>query len=122
VNLQISIRESADVVIVDLAGKATVGINNDLLRSTLEDLMSNGARNLLLDLVNLTQVDSSSIGTIVNTFVTLSGQGGTLKLLGPRGWVRVALDTVHLLDRIPSFENKTEALDSFRLRGRAAGA
>jgi anti-anti-sigma factor len=122
VNLQISIRETADVVIVDLAGRATTGVNNDLLKRTLQDLIANGASNLLLDLAHLTQVDSSSIGTIVSTFISLSGQGGSLKLLCPRGWVRAALDAMRLLDRIPSFEDETKALASFRPRGHAAGA
>jgi len=71
-------------------------------------------RNLLLNLVDLTQVDSSSIATITSMFVSLSRQGGSLKLLRPRGRVQTALGVMHLLDRIPTFEDETEALVSFR--------
>jgi anti-sigma B factor antagonist len=120
-DLQISIRESAGVTIVDLTGKATIGDDNDLLNSNLRKLVANGARNLLLNLVDLTQVDSSSIGTIAATFVSLSHQGGSLKLLGPRDRVRAALGATRLLDRIPTFEDETQALVSFRPQGYSAG-
>ncbi len=112
--LQISIRQSADVTILDLQGRATIGRGNDLLSSELRRLMDEGARNLLLNLTGATQVDSSSISTIVRMFVTLKRQGGSLKLLSPRGRVRMALEVLHLLDVIPSSEDETQALASFR--------
>jgi anti-anti-sigma factor len=112
VGLQISIRESDGVTIVDLNGKATIGHDNDLLNSNLRKLVASGVRNLLLNLANLTQVDSSSIGTIASTFVSLRRQGGNLKLLRLGGRVRAALDATRLLDHIPTFEEETEALAS----------
>jgi anti-anti-sigma factor len=113
VNLQISIRESSGVTIVDLEGRATIGADNDLLKSNLQKLVASGARNLLLNLVDLTQVDSSGIGTIAATFVILSRQGGTLKLLSPRKRVRAAFDATRLLDHIHVFEAEAPALASF---------
>jgi anti-sigma B factor antagonist len=121
VDLQISIRESAGVTIVDLKGKATIGDDNDLLSSELRKLVANGVRNLLLNLAELTQVDSSSIGTIAATFVSLSRQGGSLKLLRPRDRVQTALGATRLLDHIPTFEDETQALVSFGPRGHSAG-
>ena len=120
-DLQISIRESAGVTIVDLKGKATIGDDNDLLSSELRKLVANGVRNLLLNLADLTQVDSSSIGTIAATFVSLSRQGGSLKLLRPRDRVQAALGATRLLDHIPTFEDETQALLSFGPRGHSAG-
>ncbi len=113
-DLQISIRECGDVTILDLDGKATIGIDNDLLNSNLRKLVTNGVRKLLLNLADVTQVDSSSIGTIAGTYLSLSRHGGSLKLLRPRGRVRVVLGLVHLLDSIPTFEDETQALASFR--------
>jgi anti-anti-sigma factor len=75
VSLQTSIRGSDGVTIVDLKGKATIGTDNDLLNSELRKLVAKGMRNLLLNLEELTQVDSSSIGTIAGTFVSVSRQG-----------------------------------------------
>ena len=120
--LQISIRESAEVTIVDLVGRATIGIDNDLLNSHLRKLAAKGVRNVLLNLTDLTQVDSSSIATLVGTFVSLSRQRGSLKLLRPRGRVRAVLEVMHLTDAIPTFEDETEALASFGQQGSSAGA
>jgi anti-sigma B factor antagonist len=112
--LRISTRECGDVTIVDLEGKATIGVDNDLLDSNLRKLVANGARKLLLNLARVTQVDSSSIGTIAGTYLSLRRQGGSLMLLRPRGGVRAVLGMVRLLDSIPTFEDETRALASFR--------
>lgn len=119
-SLEISTRELAGVTIVDLDGRATIGDTNDCLNKTLRDLVSRGAHKLLLNLANLTQVDSSSIGTIAGMFVSLDREGGSLKLLRPRGRVRTALDVMRLLDFIPNFEDEAEALASFEQRGHSA--
>jgi anti-sigma B factor antagonist len=121
VSLQTSIRESDGVTIMDLEGKATIGIDNDLLNSELRKLVAKGMRNLLLNLEQLTQVDSSSIGTIAGTFVSVSRQGGTLKLLRPRGRVRVALEAMKWSEYISTFEDEAQALASFRLDAHSSG-
>jgi len=121
VSLQTSIRESDGVTIMDLKGKATIGIDNDLLNSELRKLVAKGMRNLLLNLEELTQVDSSSIGTIAGTFVSVSRQGGTLKLLRPRGRVRVALEAMKWSDHISTFEDEAQALASFHLDAHSSG-
>jgi len=121
VGLQISIRESGDVTILDLRGRSTIdGGESELLNKHLRKLIANGARKVLLNLVGLRQVDSSGVGTIVATYVSLKRQGGELKLLCPRGRVLEVLTLFHLLDNIPSFEDEAEALNSFRPRGYSA--
>jgi anti-anti-sigma factor len=120
VSLQISTRESAGVTIVDLDGKATLGADNDLLNSNLRKLVASGTCNLLLNLAKLTQVDSSGIGTIASAFISVSRQGGTLKLLRPRGRVRAALDAMKWFDYIQTFEDEAQALASFNLDRQSA--
>ncbi len=97
--LQLSVRHAADVVIVDLYGKATIGHANDFLDSHLGQLIEVGTSKLLLNLTDVTQLDSSSIGSIVRAFTTLKHRGASLKLLSPRGNVRLVLETVHLPGR-----------------------
>ncbi|HET8924586.1 MAG TPA: STAS domain-containing protein [Candidatus Acidoferrum sp.] len=118
--LLIAIRESSDVTILDLRGRATIGADSELLTSHLEELVANGARKLLLNLADVTQVDSSAISTIVRLYVSLGRQGGDLKLLRPRGRVLMMLQVIHLLDIIPSFDDETQALASFQPRGFSA--
>ena len=112
--LQVSIRQSTCITILDLEGRATIGPGNDLLSSHLRKLIGDGMRNVLLNLEGVPQVDSSSLSTIVRAFVSLGRQGGSLKLLRPRGSVRMVLETLHLLEVIPTFEDEAEAVASFR--------
>jgi anti-sigma B factor antagonist len=113
-SLQVLIRESADVTILDLQGRATIGRGNDLLSGHLRKLIADGTPKVLLNLAGLTQVDSSSLSTIVRTFVSLGRKSGGLKLLKPRGSVKLVLETLHLLEIIPSFEDEARAVASFR--------
>ena len=112
--LQISIRESADVTILDLQGKVTIGVDGDLLGVHLKKLLAKGARKLLLNLEDVTQLDSSGISAVVGAYVSLSRQGGSLKLLCPSGRVQDVLQVMHVADLIPTFEDETQALASFR--------
>jgi anti-sigma B factor antagonist len=112
--LQILIRECGKVTILDLRGTSTVDSGgSELLRGQLRRLFDNGAYNLLLNVEELTQVDSSGISVLVETYVSLRRNGGNLKLLRPRNRVRMVLKLVRLLDTIPNFEDEAQALASF---------
>ena len=110
-SLEISIRESADVTILDLRGRLTINDNAcELLRSQLNELMANGARKFLLNLADLTQIDSSGVSTIVRTYRSLRGQSGDLRLLRPSGHALEVFRALHILEMIPSFEEEQLAL------------
>lgn len=113
--LQISTRAFRDITILDLQGRSTInGGESELLDSQLQTLIASGVRKLLLNLTNLTQVDSTGVSIIVKTFVSLRDQGGALKLLSPCGRVLEVLTMLRLLETIPSFVDETQALISFR--------
>jgi len=121
VGLQISIRETGDVTVLDLCGRSTIDDgSSELLGSQLRKLVASGVRKLLLNLINLTQVDSSGISVIVGTYVSLKRQGGELKLLCPCGRVLEVLTVFHLLSTIPTFEDEAQALASFQPRSQSA--
>jgi anti-anti-sigma factor len=121
VTLQISTREFGDVSILDLRGRSTIDAGeSELLSDQLRTLVSNGVRKVLLNLGDLTQVDSSGVSIIVGTFVSLKRQGGDLKLLCRSGRVLEVLTVLHLIEIIPSFQDEAEALASFRPRGYSA--
>jgi anti-anti-sigma factor len=113
-NLKILIRKSHRITILDLRGKSTFDSSgSELLRAELRRLSDNGVNNLLLNVENLTQVDSSCVGVVVRAFVSLRRKGGSLKLLRPRDRVKMVLNVFHLLDEIPNFEDEGQALASF---------
>jgi len=112
--LEINVRQSGDVTILDLHGRATIGIGNDVLNARLRQVVESGARKVIVNLAGLHQVDSSGISTIVRAFVTMGRRSGSLKLLNPVGRVREVLEVTHLLGAIPTFDSESSAIQSFR--------
>jgi anti-anti-sigma factor len=119
-NLQISIRESGDITILDLRGRSTIDGESELLCNCLKKLIANDVRKFLLNLADLTQIDSSGLSVMIETYNSVKRQGGDLKLLCPCGRVLEVFRVLRLLEIIPSFEDETQALSSFRVRGYAA--
>jgi len=95
------------------AEKATIGCANDLLDNQLRQLIDEGYDKILLNLTNVTQIDSSSISSVIRAFKSLERRGASLRLTGPRGNVRLVLETVHLVDIVPTTEDETQAINSF---------
>jgi anti-sigma B factor antagonist len=118
--LEISIRESDGVTIVDLEGRASIGPNTDRLDHALRGLAADGVRKILVNLAGLTMMDSSGIATIAGTYVSLTRQGGSLKLLRPSDRVREVLVVMRILNSIPTYEDEAEALASFRAAASSA--
>jgi anti-anti-sigma factor len=117
VPLQISIRESRDVAILDLRGRLTIDGGSELLSHRLKALVANGACKLLLNLACLSQVDSSGVSVIIDTVRSVDGQRENVKLLCPRGHVLQVLRVLHLTELISCFEDETQAIASFQPRG-----
>ncbi|MGA7920485.1 MAG: STAS domain-containing protein [Candidatus Acidiferrales bacterium] len=111
--LQVSIRRVGSVTIVNLEGRATVGRVGDSLRGCLRKLIDDGERNIMLNLAGVTQLDTSSLSNLARAYVSLRREGGSLKLLSPRGSVKLTLETLHLLDVIPWYEDEGQAIASF---------
>lgn len=123
VGLQISIRKSGDVTILDLRGRSTIDAGeSELLDSHLQKLVAKGVRKLLLNLTDLTQIDSSGLSVIVGTCVSLRRQGGDLRVLRPNGLVLEVFRVLRLLESIFSFEDEAQALASFQSQGYAASS
>jgi anti-sigma B factor antagonist len=121
VGLQISIRESGDVAILDLRGRATInGAESEELRSQLQQLIAKRVIRILLNLTDLSQVDSSGLSVIATTCLSLREQGGDLRFLRPRRAVLEAFKVLHLPEVIPTFEDENQALASFRPRSKFA--
>jgi anti-anti-sigma factor len=99
---------------LDLLGKSTIDAGeSESLSKHLRDLTVSGKRKLLLNLLNLSQIDSSGVSVIIEMYISLKRGGGELKLLAPRGRVLQVLTVFRLLEVIPSFEDEADAVESF---------
>jgi anti-anti-sigma factor len=112
--LQISTRKSGNVIIMDLVGRIIIGTSNDSLSAELRKLAEAGPSEVIVNLVAVSQMDSSGISTLVRSFVTLERQGGGLKLLNPTGHVREVLELTRLIQSIPTFTDEGKCVAAFR--------
>jgi anti-sigma B factor antagonist len=81
VTMKASTRQVDGITIVDLSGRITLGEGSVVLRDTIRDVVSQGNKRILLNLGDVTYIDSSGIGELVSAFTSVRNQGGELKLL-----------------------------------------
>ena len=79
--MKASSRQVEDVTIVDMSGRITLGEGSVVLRDTIRDLIAKGSKKVLLNLADVTYIDSSGIGELVSAFTAVRREGGELKLL-----------------------------------------
>lgn len=111
--MQIEERQVGDVMILDLAGKLTIGEGDELLKDKINSVIHQGHRKLVLNLAAVPYVDSAGLGQMVSTLHTVKRQGGALKLLNLTKRIEDLLSITKLLTVFASYENEQEALDSF---------
>jgi len=116
-------RRVEDVVIVDLEGKATFGTRGAALCQIVGDLLDRGESCILLNMAEVSYIDSGGLGDLVVSFVRVSKRNGQLKLLNLNDKHRDVLEITRLIDVIQHFSDETEAVNSFesdrRVRDRA---
>ena len=74
-------RQVEGVTVVDMSGRITLGEGSVVLRDTIRDLIGKGQKKILLNLGDVTYIDSSGIGELVSAFTAVRREGGELKLL-----------------------------------------
>lgn len=102
-----------DVVIVDLAGKLTIGEGDVQLRDPIKDLLDNGASNLLLNLGGVIDIDEAGIEELVRAHATVEAEGGALKLVNLPLKVTDLLQITKRLSVFEVFDNEDVAIASF---------
>ena len=111
--MQIKVRGSGTVPIVDVLGRLTIGEPSEQLHQALEELLKTGTRHVIVDLNGVPQIDSSGISALVRMSIKLTREGGALRLVCRPGRVRDALTVTRLVEAIPTFDNETAALANF---------
>jgi len=106
-------RRSGPVVVLELAGRLTMGDATDKLDAALRQLIDGGERALLLDCAGVPSLDSQGIKSIVWGVTSVEKRGGKLKLLRVTPRVREVLDMTRLLTVIETFDDEAGAVASF---------
>ena len=112
-SMKISNRQVDGVSIVDCSGRITLGEGSVTLRDTVRELLSKGRKKILLNLSEVSYIDSSGIGEMVSGFTTVTNHGGQLKLLGLSKRVKDLLQITKLYTVFEVFDDESAAVRSF---------
>lgn len=105
---------AGEVVILNLAGKITIGEGSVQLRDAVEKLLEAKRNRIILNLAGVTYVDSSGIGELVSRYTTTKNTGGRLKLLNLPKKIKDLLMITKLLTVFEIYEDEQAALESFQ--------
>lgn len=83
------------------------------MRELIRDQLSKGNKNILLNLADVTYIDSSGIGELVSAFTGVSKQGGALKLLNLTKKVHDLLQITKLYTVFDVHDDEAQAIASF---------
>jgi anti-sigma B factor antagonist len=112
--MKVTSRQVNGVTIVDLSGRITLGEGSTVLRETIHDLVGKGQKNILLNLANITYIDSSGIGELVSAFTTTRKEGGDLKLLNLTKKVQDLLQITKLYTVFEVQDDEVSAVAAFK--------
>lgn len=101
------------VQVIELQGKITIGAGDTQLRELILKSLDEGQKNLLLDMGEVTALDSSGIGELVGAYTTATNRGGKLKLLHLPTKISNLLQVTQLITVFEVYEDEKQAVGSF---------
>ena len=112
-SMKVSTRQVDGVTILDLSGRITLGEGSVSLRDAIRDLLAKGDKSILLNLGDVSYIDSSGIGELVSAFTSVKNAGGELKLLNLTKKVHDLLQITKLYTVFDVKDDETSAVGSF---------
>ena len=112
--MEIPQRNSGDVLILEPAGRMTIGEADYALRQAVSSAAEADVRKLLLNLGSVTYMDSAALGELLSSRQTMSERGGAMRLCCLQPRVRTLLEITGLLDALSVYETEADALAAFQ--------
>jgi anti-sigma B factor antagonist len=106
-------RQVGDVTVIDISGRITLGEGSSVIRDEMRALTGKGNKKVLLNLGDVTYIDSSGIGELVTGYTTMTNAGGTMKLLNLTKRVKDLLQITKLYTVFEVYEDEAHAVQSF---------
>ena len=106
-------RDIGEATVMDLSGRITLGEGSAMLREMIKELVGKGRKHIVLNLGDVTYIDSSGIGELVSGFQTVRTSGGQLKLLHLTKKVHDLLQITKLFTVFDVYSDESVALASF---------
>ena len=111
-NFSIKIRQAGFVSLVDVSGRLT-SFETGALRDSISRLLTQGHKDIVLNLRGLQYLDSSGIGELARVYVSVVKQSGQMKVIGLSSKIEEVLKITHLYQVFPEFPDEEAALKSF---------
>lgn len=111
--MEVTQRFIGDVAIIAVNGKLDMGAVYARCRDMIDEVVDGGCRKLVLDLADVSHIDTTCIGLMVGTHTKLVAKGGGLRLLRTPRQIRRILSTAGLADVLVTCETEERAVESF---------
>jgi anti-sigma B factor antagonist len=119
--MSITERIVGDVTVLALAGRLVLYEGETALRDRINELVQAGRLKIVLDLRDVTYIDSAGVGTMIAKYLSVRRKGGDLKLLHLTKRSLRVMTITRLLSVFEAFDNEDDALASFAHSDRPAG-
>jgi anti-sigma B factor antagonist len=112
--MRVTTRTRGDVTIVDLNGKITIGSGDIALRNAMHQAIESGAKKVLINLHEVTTIDSSGVGELVSAYTTATNRGIRLKLVNLPDKVADILTVTQLITVFDVYDSEDDAIAAFQ--------
>lgn len=114
VNLYIHERREGDVAVLDLKGRIRISGGTLALHRSIRCLVQEGKTKILLNLAGVTHIDSTGLGELISSYVTLNNSGGQIKLVHLTERLQDIMSITKLLTVFDIYDNEPDALASLK--------
>jgi anti-sigma B factor antagonist len=111
--MKVDVRHVDDVIIVDLQGRLVLGVGDEILRDVVNTLLAESWKKILINLEQVSVMDSSGIGEVVSSWKLAQRFEARIKLLRPGDRLRHTLHLTQILPLLEIFEDEEQAVSSF---------
>jgi anti-anti-sigma factor len=111
--MKVAIRQRDGVTVLDLKGKITIGSGDLDMRNAIHQAVEGGAKNILVNLAEVTTIDSSGVGELVSSYMTVTNRGAKLKLTQLPPKVQDVLFITQLSTVFDVYETEDAAIRAF---------
>jgi anti-sigma B factor antagonist len=113
VALRMTDHDVSGITVLDIDGRIVLGEESNAFRERVKGLLSAGKKKIVLNLANVTYIDSAGLGTLVATFHSARAQGATLKLANLGSKFKEVLQVTKLMTVFEVFDSDSAAVASF---------
>jgi anti-sigma B factor antagonist len=119
-SVKLTTHANGKVIVVDASGKLTLGEGTGTLRAKIRELVDGGSKRIVLNMADLSYMDSSGLGELIAAHTTIITAGGEMKLLNLAKRVHDLMKLTKLYTVFETFEDEASAVDSFSMAKPAA--